>query len=160
MKLTKANKTNAIPAILEIAGRSTKPFSAVKMAQKLNRHQANFNFDSESVFSWLKQLVEQGQMERIGVIVEHGEKYIGFQLSPHGHVWHVCDCGKTGCQFCDGGLGFCTVCKGFEGTLTTHCCGRPLTKKEEYKIYSLGQLDYRDGEWVNEPNFRRSPEKN
>ncbi len=51
------------------------------------------------------------------------------------------------CQFCDGGLGWCTVCNGFEGTLTTECCGRKITPEEEHAIYKTGTLDFKAGEW-------------
>lgn len=60
------------------------------------------------------------------------------------------------CQFCEGGLFACTVCGGFEGTLTTDCCGRKLTSEEKDRIYHAANLDFRDGEWVNEPNYPRS----
>ncbi len=59
-------------------------------------------------------------------------------------------------MFCAGGLALCTVCDGFEGTLTTECCGRKITDEEGYQIYKLGNLDFRNGQWVNEPNFPRS----
>ncbi len=48
---------------------------------------------------------------------------------------------------CDGNLTFCTVCKGGEGSLTTECCGRPMTEKEEYEVYNLGIRDFIDGIW-------------
>lgn len=54
----------------------------------------------------------------------------------------------AGCMFCQGGLRHCTVCGGFEGTLTTDCCGRKITADEERRIYDLGTLDYRRGAWV------------
>ena len=38
---------------------------------------------------------------------------------------------------CEGNLAFCTVCKGAEGSLTTECCGRPITEEEEHKIKHL-----------------------
>ncbi len=63
------------------------------------------------------------------------------------HVWHECTCNRPGCMFCDGGLGYCTVCKGFEGTLTTECCGREITPEEEHAIYKEGILDFVNGEW-------------
>lgn len=69
------------------------------------------------------------------------------------HTWHKCNCDNVSCMFCVGGLGACDVCRGFEGTLTTHCCGRPITKKEEKRIYEIGDLDFRDGEWVDKPTF-------
>lgn len=66
------------------------------------------------------------------------------------HTWYEClkPCERPGCMFCEGGLGLCTVCHGFEGTLTTDCCGRKLTKDEEHRIYDLGTLDFREGVWV------------
>lgn len=67
-----------------------------------------------------------------------------------GHTFYECGCWETGCPFCDGGLALCTVCKGVEGTLTTDCCGRPLTENEEKEIYDEGRLDFKDGHWVEE----------
>lgn len=74
-----------------------------------------------------------------------------------GHVWYEhndanpCSYqGGTGCPYCDGGLGLCTVCGLAEGALTTHCPGRKVTEAEEKEIYENGTLDYRDGQWVNE----------
>lgn len=39
------------------------------------------------------------------------------------HTWHECAPGCDGCQFCHGGLGWCTVCGGFEGQLLPDCPG-------------------------------------
>lgn len=47
----------------------------------------------------------------------------------------------------DGNLAFCTTCKGGEGSLTTECCGRPITEDEEHRIYVIGNLDFIDGKW-------------
>ncbi|HDY88782.1 MAG TPA: hypothetical protein ENH82_11815 [bacterium] len=47
----------------------------------------------------------------------------------------------------DGELAFCTTCKGGEGSLTTECCGRPMTSDEEHRVYRLGTLDFIDGKW-------------
>ena len=71
------------------------------------------------------------------------------------HKWYKCNCGQFGCQFCDGGLASCTVCHGGEGTLTTDCCGRPITPVESDKIYKEGTLDFRNGQWVAKPNYPR-----
>ena len=49
---------------------------------------------------------------------------------------------------CDDQLASCTVCKGGEGSLTTECCGRPITEDETFKIYNLGTLDFIGGKWV------------
>lgn len=74
------------------------------------------------------------------------------------HVYYECKGCERGCQFCDGGLGYCTVCGGFEGSLTTDCCGRKITEDEEHRIYNEGTLDFRGGQWVNEPNYPRRRE--
>ncbi|KKN70939.1 hypothetical protein LCGC14_0425410 [marine sediment metagenome] len=74
------------------------------------------------------------------------------------HKLFECACSELNCQFCAGGLGLCTVCGGFEGTLTTDCCGQKLTSKEEAQIYEHGVLDFKDGEWIrarNETSNRR-----
>lgn len=64
------------------------------------------------------------------------------------HTFYACDCGLPTCQFCGGGLAFCTVCKGGEGSLTTDCCGRPITEAEQYMIYDMAVIDFVDGKWV------------
>jgi hypothetical protein len=59
----------------------------------------------------------------------------------HGHIWYECKCHRVGCQFCDGGLGLCTVCGGFEGSLLPKCPGIRLTEEqhdENYKHYCAG----------------------
>ena len=48
---------------------------------------------------------------------------------------------------CNDTLAFCTVCKGGEGSLTTECCGRPITPDEEEHIYEIGDLDFINGKW-------------
>lgn len=69
------------------------------------------------------------------------------------HTFHKCDCGE--CYFCRSELPICDVCGGFEGTLTTECCGRRLTSEEETRIYNKANLDFRDGQWVDLPNYTR-----
>jgi hypothetical protein len=64
------------------------------------------------------------------------------------HTYYECKCNKPYCQFCDGGLGLCTSCNGFEGTLTTECCGRRITEEEERLIYNERVLDYVGGKWL------------
>jgi len=73
------------------------------------------------------------------------------------HKYATCNCGEDPCNICGGGLQFCTICHGAEGSLTTDCCGRPLTEEEERLIYEEGVLDYVAGEWVNKANYPRSP---
>jgi len=58
-------------------------------------------------------------------------------------------------MFCDGGLGHCTVCGGFEGTLTTDCCGRELTEREKDEIYKMGTLDFAAGRWMHQAPITR-----
>ncbi len=59
----------------------------------------------------------------------------------------VCD--KPGrCCYCDGGLSFCTVCKGAEASLPTNCPGRPMVLFEINAV-SNGTFDFIDGKgWV------------
>lgn len=67
------------------------------------------------------------------------------------HKWHECNCKECLC----GEETCCDVCGGFEGTLTTDCCGRPITLEEAKHIYIIGDLDFRDGKWVCRPNLTR-----
>jgi hypothetical protein len=47
-----------------------------------------------------------------------------------GHKWYKCKefCAEPGCMFCEGGLGWCTVCDAFEGQLLTTCPGYKLNE--------------------------------
>jgi hypothetical protein len=69
------------------------------------------------------------------------------------------DCTCTYAELCwvcrnvvDGGLAVCKVCGGGEGSLTTDCCGRQITEEESDRIYNKGNLDFRDGQWIDLPN--------
>src|SRR5687767_4309219 len=74
---------------------------------------------------------------------------------PMKHRLAKCEnCTRTNCPICDGGLAMCEVCKGFEGSLTTECCGRKLTPQEEHEIYTEGMLNFRDGKWLRESNTK------
>lgn len=53
---------------------------------------------------------------------------------------------EYGCQFCDGGLGFCEVCNGFEGTLPSECPGTPMKPWQSSGVWK-GVLDFHDGKW-------------
>lgn len=57
------------------------------------------------------------------------------------------DCQVNNCIYCDGGLSYCTVCTGAEGSLPTECPGRKLTDDEESLVAS-GVKDYVNGKWV------------
>ena len=70
------------------------------------------------------------------------------------HKFYKCPPGEhenedyySGCLFCDGGLCHCTICNGFEGTLTTDCCGHHLNEHIREAIYS-GGLDFKNNEWT------------
>jgi hypothetical protein len=64
------------------------------------------------------------------------------------HTLYKCvDCQKAHCQFCDGGLALCTVCKGAEATLTSTCTGAPLSE-DQGRLVQAGKLDFKDGKWV------------
>ncbi|MBA4219055.1 MAG: hypothetical protein C0460_17175 [Methylibium sp.] len=64
------------------------------------------------------------------------------------HKLYQCrGCSANFCPFCMGGLKFCTVCNGAEGTLTTHCTGARLSVPQELAV-KAGRLDYANGLWV------------
>ncbi len=50
-------------------------------------------------------------------------------------------------ELVDGNLAFCTTCKGGEGSLTTECCGRPITEEESNRVYKKA-LDFINGKWT------------
>ena len=65
-----------------------------------------------------------------------------------------CTCNKfsTNCPICDGGLAYCKVCGGAEGSLTTDCPGERVNQELDEAVYA-GSWDYREGEgWVLKPN--------
>lgn len=55
------------------------------------------------------------------------------------------NCTDFNCPICEGGLSYCTTCKGAESGLTTDCCGYELTDQEQCAI-SCGD-DYKDKKW-------------
>ena len=57
------------------------------------------------------------------------------------------NCTEWNCPICDGGLALCVICGGAEGSLTTECCGRKLTKDEQ-KLIMNGALDFQDNRWI------------
>lgn len=65
---------------------------------------------------------------------------------PREHVEHRCECRRTGCMFCDGGLSACDVCGAFEGATPTHCPGEEMTEAQREEVYA-GTLNFRDGMW-------------
>lgn len=74
------------------------------------------------------------------------------------HIFYNCDncgndekyCDDTTCYYAN--LDVCKVCKLSEGSLTTHCSGRPCTPNEEHMIYDQGILDYKNSKWTHSPN--------
>lgn len=57
----------------------------------------------------------------------------------HQHVWHKCQ--KDRCYICEGGLGLCVVCGGFEGSLLTHCPGFKLNQETLDECYHGKVID-------------------
>jgi len=62
------------------------------------------------------------------------------------HDYFKCTCNQMTCQFCEGGLGWCKVCDGFEGTLPSECPGFKMTEEQKEKVWK-GPLDWKDGSW-------------
>jgi len=57
-------------------------------------------------------------------------------------------CDTPHCNYCEGGLAFCTVCKCGESSLPTDCPGKPVNEIVELAIQN-GNLNYLDGQgWV------------
>lgn len=72
------------------------------------------------------------------------------------HSYYVCSkpCTEPYCRWCEGGLSLCTVCKGFEGTLTVDCPGFKIEKEDLELIYHQ-DLDFVDGRWQHRPAKHR-----
>ncbi len=65
------------------------------------------------------------------------------------HTFLKCEqpCMKEACMWCEGGLGYCTTCHGFEGTLPRECPALPVVEDDLQLIYK-SVLDFRDGTWM------------
>jgi len=66
------------------------------------------------------------------------------------HIFHKCN--NLDCNICEGGLALCKVCGGVEGSLTTECCEKSLTAEQHDRIYFNRDLDFKNGQWINEPS--------
>ena len=66
-----------------------------------------------------------------------------------------CNCDKPHCPICEGGLALCKVCQCGEGELPSECPGYPCSRTHGDRIYA-GEIDFRDGQWVNLPS-KNSP---
>lgn len=64
----------------------------------------------------------------------------------HKFVEHK-NCTNDYCAICEGGLALCEVCNGFEGSLTTECCGEKVPEAKLKQVYE-GVLDFKNGRWV------------
>lgn len=74
------------------------------------------------------------------------------------HTYYECQdpCPNgPGCQYCDGGLGYCTICKGMEGSLPSECPEKHMGIHVADAVYE-GQLDFKGGRWVLEPSMKVS----
>jgi len=58
-----------------------------------------------------------------------------------------CKCNNEDRCFVCYGLKYCIICKGAESSLTTECCERKLTEKEDQDI-SHGRLDFINSSWI------------
>lgn len=68
------------------------------------------------------------------------------------HTYYKCpgdkpECEEGRCNYCQGGLSYCTTCGGAEITLATECPGKTLTDAQADCLIN-GRADYRDGQWV------------
>jgi hypothetical protein len=73
------------------------------------------------------------------------------------HKLKRCDCGDGACQYCGGGLAYCTTCCGFEGAMPEDCPQVRMTNEQADLVYQ-GKIDYRlkhGGwtEWTREREF-------
>lgn len=94
------------------------------------------------------------QVERASTDLEAWLKTQSPEEYPDGkreHTWHTCECGEGTCNWCGGGLGWCTVCNCAEGTLPSHCPGASVPTEQQDEIYA-GQRDFKDGLWLNQPS--------
>ncbi len=57
------------------------------------------------------------------------------------------NCHLTSCMICDGGLGLCQYCGGFEGSLATKCPGFDIGEEIADMIYK-GVVDFTEEGWV------------
>lgn len=55
------------------------------------------------------------------------------------HVFHKCK--NADCQVCEGGLVWCTICGGFEGSLLTYCPGYSLNENALNECYHGKVID-------------------
>lgn len=63
----------------------------------------------------------------------------------HVHVLH--DCNDANCNVCSGGLAWCTVCGGAEGSMPSECPGVRMTADQEAAVLR-GHLDFKAGRWT------------
>jgi excinuclease UvrABC ATPase subunit len=68
-------------------------------------------------------------------------------MKPREHIWHKCkkpcfNQDRGNCQFCDGGLGLCTVCGAFEGQLLSSCPGYMLNEETLDACYQGNVKDF------------------
>ena len=101
----------------------------------------------KSVVDMCKDIYKEGFEEAADILTNKKSEEVYKKVE---HTWYICGYGQAGCMFCDGGLGSCTVCNGFEGTLTEECCGFRLDRYVLEAVYK-GGLNYARGEWTVTP---------
>jgi len=77
------------------------------------------------------------------------------------HTRVVCKGGHEypGCMFCDGGLYACSICGTMEGAVPSECPGYIIPLGKVQAIYA-GELDYKDGKWIEGACSPASPKYN
>lgn len=71
-------------------------------------------------------------------------------LMAHEHTLKKCEgpCESPGmCNWCDGGLAFCLVCKGAEADLPKDCPGYMMTEDQRRRVQD-GWVNFKGGQWV------------
>jgi hypothetical protein len=71
------------------------------------------------------------------------------------HTQYKCTqpCEKLYCQFCEGGLFACTICPGFEGSLTAECPGPQTIPEVVADLVWKDLVDFKDGFWTPLPKL-------
>lgn len=72
----------------------------------------------------------------MAIVHKHASRLASTRPISNEHVWYTCSepCPKheegQHCQYCDGGLAFCTICQKGEGELADKCPGPPISNEE------------------------------
>jgi hypothetical protein len=64
------------------------------------------------------------------------EPYSAWELESGHRAERHMDCDRTACPICEGGLTYCVICGGSEGSLLPRCPGKQLTAAEDEQNYA------------------------